>query len=733
MSARLRLFDRRRAGVFSALIAFACAIGAGRVAVAAVATAGNVTPVPPAAGGNVPGALIIGDTGTGTVSIAAGTGLSVTGTVTVGDDAPSVGILTLSGLFSDLTITGSSDLVIGNSGVGFVSASNLARIQVPDDLFMGSVAGASGRLTIENVGTVIDVNDTVNVGGFGSGIIEILNGRMFADDTNIGVSAGSDGHVTVSGLQSLWQQTNTMIVGESGTGTLEILNHARVESTSAAIGNGGTGIGVATVSGAGSVWDITGFINPGASGRGTLNILDGASVTNTTFLRMATTTTGEGHVVVSGANSLLDVATTITVGDQGYATLNIFAGGRVTSTGVILADNTNSRGESIIDGEGSTWQIAGNLDISEPGEAMMTISNGGFVSVESTATIRANGTLVLNGGRLQAASVAGINNQGLIRGGGTLVGSATNTASGEIRVGPGDYLLLRNALATSGLVDVHDGELEVLSTVTNSGDIAIRQGILRFQGGLSNLGASQLAITGGEVDVYGSITNAVGGQIMVGGESHAAFHDNFTNNGTLVVTPGSELLTLVNLGFGASAVLNDQLGGDDPVEGFGRVHAEGTATLAGTLDVDLVGGFNPTPGDTFTILTSAGGVSGTFGTLALPTLAGGLTMGVTYTANSVILNVGGVAGDYNHNGVVDAADYVVYRNSLGQVGPGLAADGNLNGQVDVGDLTFWRSRFGATAGSGAGLSAGSAVPEPAALMLMALASVGCLLRRMRSR
>ena len=43
-------------------------------------------------------------------------------------------------------------------------------------------------------------------------------------------------------------------------------------------------------------------------------------------------------------------------------------------------------------------------------------------------------------------------------------------------------------------------------------------------------------------------------------------------------------------------------------------------------------------------------------------------------------------GDYNLNGVVDAADYVVWRQTLGQRGVGLAADGNNNNGVDSGDF-----------------------------------------------
>ena len=72
-----------------------------------------------------------------------------------------------------------------------------------------------------------------------------------------------------------------------------------------------------------------------------------------------------------------------------------------------------------------------------------------------------------------------------------------------------------------------------------------------------------------------------------------------------------------------------------------------------------------------------------------------------------------IAGDYGGNGIVDAADYVTWRNTLNQAGTGLAADGNGNGQIDSGDYAVWRSHFGSTTGSGAGNSfADGSVPEP---------------------
>jgi hypothetical protein len=74
-------------------------------------------------------------------------------------------------------------------------------------------------------------------------------------------------------------------------------------------------------------------------------------------------------------------------------------------------------------------------------------------------------------------------------------------------------------------------------------------------------------------------------------------------------------------------------------------------------------------------------------------------------------------GDYNVNGSVDAADYVVWRRTLGQAGLGLAADGNGNQEIDAGDYVVWKSQFGQNAGeSGALLIA--ALPEPATWLML---------------
>jgi hypothetical protein len=80
---------------------------------------------------------------------------------------------------------------------------------------------------------------------------------------------------------------------------------------------------------------------------------------------------------------------------------------------------------------------------------------------------------------------------------------------------------------------------------------------------------------------------------------------------------------------------------------------------------------------------------------------------------------GPLAGDYNGNGAVDAADYVVWRKTLGSTAV-LAADGDDNGRVDQYDYVVWRFTFGNSAGAGS-FARTSGVPEPSGAVLLSSA------------
>jgi hypothetical protein len=78
-----------------------------------------------------------------------------------------------------------------------------------------------------------------------------------------------------------------------------------------------------------------------------------------------------------------------------------------------------------------------------------------------------------------------------------------------------------------------------------------------------------------------------------------------------------------------------------------------------------------------------------------------------------------VAGDFNNDNAVNAADYVVWRKGLGTT-------------YTQNDYNVWRANFGQTAGSGSGATASAAVPEPTTLLLLTFAAAGWRLRRRRS-
>jgi dockerin type I repeat protein len=143
--------------------------------------------------------------------------------------------------------------------------------------------------------------------------------------------------------------------------------------------------------------------------------------------------------------------------------------------------------------------------------------------------------------------------------------------------------------------------------------------------------------------------------------------------------------------------------------------------------------------------------SGTFSTGVTPAFLSG-SVGNVFTAVGTSTTIGNIdqagtvttivrtnfqpSADYNHNGIVDAADYVIWRKLQGQpaVPPGAGADGNGDGFINNLDYDLWRAHFGNPfgAGAGGGLSTNS-VPEPASCMLVAFGAllIGALCRPRR--
>jgi hypothetical protein len=175
---------------------------------------------------------------------------------------------------------------------------------------------------------------------------------------------------------------------------------------------------------------------------------------------------------------------------------------------------------------------------------------------------------------------------------------------------------------------------------------------------------------------------------------------------------------------------------------FDQLLVDGAAVLAGTLDVDRIdlggGIFAPRVNDVFPILSAAGGITGWFDSLDLPALPSGLSWELDTDGFTLTLTVvKQLPGDYNDDGAVDAADYVVWRQTVGRTGPKLAADGTgprgtPDGVVNFLDYQYWRKNFAAaqSAGTGALVVRG---PRSIRLVLIAAALILVLPRRADTR
>ena len=109
--------------------------------------------------------------------------------------------------------------------------------------------------------------------------------------------------------------------------------------------------------------------------------------------------------------------------------------------------------------------------------------------------------------------------------------------------------------------------------------------------------------------------------------------------------------------------------------------------------------------------------------------AGGGLLKLEMEYMEIRLPVQALVGDYNSNGIVDAADYTIWRDHLGQSFTLPNRDPLNTGVISNNDYTSWKNHFGQHSGSGS-LGAGT-VPEPSTLVLAFVALAG--LARMRTK
>jgi hypothetical protein len=404
------------------------------------------------------------------------------------------------------------------------------------------------------------------------------------------------------------------------------------------------------------------------------------------------------HLIFSRATDLTGVSTTIVFPPQPppYAYQSLSA----------------RQGDVFLDLAGNQLDLALHVEVGPyNAQPRLTIANGTVNSVAGLIAPQptAEGHLVLNDTHWTVDTV--------------IVGSAPHPTSccglPGVSGGAGTLSIENNSqVAISGMLTIHgnaavnlvDGVLSVHT---------IRQNAPPLPGG----GGPGFNFTGGTLAVnrFDGILINSGGTLAPGGIAAVGTTDvNFVYDQLSV--PGGKLAI--------------DIAGANPGD-YDQLIVAGDALL-GQLDISFLGGYLPALSDTFEIVNAGfiplTGVANLLFTTTFPsTGTNWLDWHVFYQPTLLTLAiVPALTGDFNADGTVNAADYIVWRKLNGQSGIGLAADSNFDGLVNFVDYFAWRANFGQSIpGAGAG-----SVPEPASVLLMALAALvvaPALSRRHRSR
>jgi autotransporter-associated beta strand protein len=329
---------------------------------------------------------------------------------------------------------------------------------------------------------------------------------------------------------------------------------------------------------------------------------------------------------------------------------------------------------------GSATLIAGSPTVAGAFGGVIQFLRGG-TAPNARVTINAGAFLDLTGN-----SSYGGTDIGSLEGAGTFILNGS-----ELRTGS-----LNTSSAISGpLVDqpgYNNGKLTKVGTGT------LTLGGVNTYTGLTKVNAGTLAITG---TIPGNVEVNSGGTLIgignIGGTT--------TVNGGFAPGASAGTITIGGLAMSPGGTLDFELG--DPERDHIIVTDDGNISLAGTLTVSLIGGFTPALGQSFALFEGAiGSVTGAFSSIVAPVF-NGHTFGITYGASSAMVEVV-LAGDFNRDGSVNAADYVAWRKGFGTI-------------YTQNDFNIWRAHFGQTVGGGAGdQSSKTTAPEPASVLLLSI-------------
>lgn len=602
---------------------------------------------------------------------------------------------------------------------------------------------ASGSVTVNGAGSTLTAagwpmtDGKHRIGVLGSALLEVR-------DTATASFAGADnGPIELGGVAA----------GVAGDIVVELGGELTTRSISARAGGGSI-----TVDGAGSLLTMVGdsTLDVGTPGGDPMTVTlsnDGQLVTGTGL----TTIHASGLVDVGGpsANASLDSfqANGNVLIDGGTLRGDLFkfrlvGGGSLTATNGALiqslrhqidadhiytirngADMLIENGLSVGTGGGGSGGLlliddpGSSLALTNPlGNSLSIAANGrvGRVSVSDQATASAADLVIAQA----TDSVDGTNGVLLLQSG------AHFTASGNVDVGTKTSPANGSAtgaitVSGAGSTFLHTGDAQSRFRIGDEGAI----GIVELLGGhlevqhatieLSPTGTIHLTI--GKLRAA-AIDHTLGGvfNFTAGTLSTDLFMGTLVQDGGFLAPGDSAGLTRITgdyeLDAGAVAI---EIGGPVPGDEFDRVAVDGTAFLRPNVgvQVSLIDGFLPTLGETFEVL-SAGARDGEFAFVQSPLFDNKVFSVFHDAAGATLAVVPFLTGDYNADGVVDAADYTVWRDSEGQNGVGLAADGNRDRVVNQADYDLWAANFGYD-----GSSTSESIPEPTTISLLVVAGL----------
>ncbi|TEA76606.1 autotransporter domain-containing protein [Allopusillimonas soli] len=477
----------------------------------------------------------------------------------------------------------------------------------------------------------------------------------------VGQTSGSEGTVTVTGSGSSWTNNGWLYIGEQGIGTMRIEDGgAVITNGNASIGRVSGGVGTATVTGSGSTWTTNSFLKLGdlTGGQGTLTIANQGTVISNSQVRLADAPGTQGTALVTGTGSKwIGPATQFHVGFWDKGVLTIADGGEVQSDFTTLGTWGGSSGTATVTGGGSVWNIHDDFEVGVWGAGLLTIENGGLVTNPAAAYIGSEvgsvGVVTVTGAgslwRPENEMVIGSEGKGwltvtdsaavetnevhiaeLAGSQGTVnIGSPTGdapTAPGKlntplVRFGDGDGSLIFNHTASAyrfapqilgnGRINLLAGTTELNNGAAFSGTVSVNSGAVLITHG--TLGGTLGVLAGGRLEGAGTV-----GTTTMGG----------------TVAPGNSIGTLHVAGNYTQAAGSTYEVEVDAAGNADLIDVSGTATLnGGTVQVISSSDFAlATP---YTILTSAGGVTGTFDAAAVSFSSPFLTPQLTYDTNDV--------------------------------------------------------------------------------------------------